>query len=312
MSVPQVVIPRVLPVKFYKRSFTPLPQYATRHLDDVPYYDQIKSFQLKTIYCQKWTPFDVINFQFEANIGPIQIFLRNCSDNSVVDTLAAQKRRWKEVPEFFVYEASLSLSGINPGNYYLELKIGGSSFITEPQQILPSAKGTILLEYANSRSVGDLIWETGWSGALRTEAVLTNFEPGNSIVAYKNQRWNPTVLTAKPFRTFKLIVGHNFGVPDYMGDKLNRIFSCDNVYIDGKKFAILDESKIEVDEKDPQYPLKTFSIAVQEAETLNYDAYAVEEDPDQDLIIISPIDGTIFGDQIPGQNLVNYEDVSSG
>ncbi|HTE08110.1 MAG TPA: hypothetical protein VK628_05070 [Flavitalea sp.] len=299
-----IVIPKLNPVDFYLSDYAPPPQYGTPFMDDVPFVQQVRSYQLKKNYCQKWTVHDVINLQFEANAAPIQIDIRDCSGTSVNAVNAVQRRKNKYIDNYSVYEATLPLTGIAPGNYYLTLKVQNTELFSEPFQVFATLPNSVLIEYNNSRYKGDVVFETGIRFSFRVEALITEFSPGNERVAYRDQRLNPTILSSRPFRSWNLVVGFNYGVPDWVGEMINHIFSCDNVAIDGVTYSVLEDSKIEVTERDPQYPMKTFSVQILEGYNRSSKTFGIEMDANNRILTGSPISRDIFGDLVGGGSVI--------
>jgi hypothetical protein len=88
-------------------------------------------------------------------------------------------------------------------------------------------------------------------------------KPGRQEEKYKDQRFNPTVLSSRSYRQFDLVFGDEFGLPDDEIDLINRICGCNNIVIDNKSFAIADGSAFEfTDVQD--YPKRGVKLVVEE------------------------------------------------
>jgi hypothetical protein len=147
----QIYIPKLNPIRFYEYPFSQQAQYESKHFDDVPFADQLMSWQTRTTHKQKWTINDTVPFQFEGNFDSIQIQVIDCNETlyhtSVVSKVAANTK----IPGFFIYEKHLSLASFAPGVYFFLLTLGGTTqLISEPQQIFSSLPDSLLFEYKNS------------------------------------------------------------------------------------------------------------------------------------------------------------------
>jgi len=168
--------------------------------------------------------------------------------------------------------------------------------VSEPLNILVSHPNTVFLEYKNSRYHGDVIFETGREFGLRVEGTIgvNSFTPGGKRQVYEDEKLNPTVLSAKPYRTFTLSIGGSSGVPDWMIDKLMWIWSCDNVLVDGKSYAMTDES---FDFKtEDGYPMRGVNIKIREGINRGSKILTASGNQDQKLIIGINIETKLFGD----------------
>ena len=290
-------IPFINDVKFVELSPTEIPAYLTKHFDDYKFAAQIADTPWieQVAYIQKWQTSDIIKLQIESNYAPINIILIT-ADDTVITTVTAQNiRANKYEAGLYVYEAEISLAGIDPGCYYLKLEAGSpvlKTLVSEPLNILVKHDNSVFLEYSNSRYHADVIFETGIVLGMRVEGVLTGYTPGGKRNIYEDEKLNPTVLSAKPFRTFTLSVG---AVPDWIIDKLMWIWSCNNVLVDGKSFAMTDET-FEIKELDTLYPLRSVNIKLREG--INRGSKIIKATGNQNLKLVVGlnISSSLFGD----------------
>lgn len=301
-------IPLLNPVRFVELDPVELPQYLTKHFDDYWFKEQLQPFETVVEFKQKYQTSDTIYLQFEANFASIQMQVIDCEQTVLLSQAATQVRANKYLPGYYVYELTLSLAAFSAGTIWLKLNLGlGSKFmISEPIDVAETWPGTILFQYYNSKYHGDVIFETGIVFGLRCDAVIRRLDPGNERTAYRDQKLNPTMLKVRPFRAFELVTGHRVGVPDWVIDKMNWIWSCDNVQCDGKSFAVLEDSKFEDKEIDPRYPLRQWSLNIQEGVNRASKIVGVDVNPNKKLMIVYQIPGTVFGDlsENAGSNLI--------
>lgn len=304
-----IYIPLLNPVRFVELDPVQLPQYLTKHLDDYWFSEQLQGYETVINVKQKYQTSDTIYLQFESNFASIQLQVIDCDQTVLLTQAATQIRANKYLAGYYVYEITLSLAAFTSVNtIWLKLSLGlGSKFmISEPIELAETWPGTILFQYNNSKYHGDVIFETGIVFGFRCEAVLRRLEPANERTAYRDQKLNPTTLKVRPFRAWELGIGHRTGVPDWIIDRMNWIWSCDNVLADGKSFAVLEDSKFEDKEIHPQYPLRHWTLSVQEGINRASKIVGVDVDSSKKLLIVYQIDGTVFGDLSlqAGSNLV--------
>lgn len=304
----QIYFPFLNPIKFVELDPVQLPQYLTKHFDDYWASEQLQPFETVVSFKQKWQTSDTIYLQFESNFASIQMTAIDCEQNVLLTQAATQVRANKYLPGYYVYEITLSLAPFSPGTIWLKLSLGLGSklMISEPIDVAETWPETILFQYSNSKYHGDIIFETGIVFGFRCEAVIRRLDPANERTAYRDQKLNPSTLKVRPFRAWELGIGHKRGIPDWVIDKMNWIWSCDNVTLDGKPFAVLEDSKFEDKEIHPQYPFRHWTLNIQEGINRASKIVGVDVDSSKKLLIVYQIDGTIFGDlsEQAGSNLV--------
>lgn len=300
-------------VRFYTVDPAQQGQYQTRHFDDYWAKEQRKNFEMPVDYKQKWQTNDSFPLQYESNFASINLKVIDCNQNTLIDQNAVQVRINKYLPGHFVYENTISWASVPVGTYWLLLTLGGTTqMISEPMEVAEEWPNTILYEYSNSTFHGDIVFETGIVLKFRCESFITRLDPGNDRTAYRDQKMNPTVLKSVPFRVWKLIIGYPTGVPDWVIDLQNWIWSCDNVLCDGKSFAVSENSQFEETEYDKVYPFRSWILNVQEGVNRYSKIVNPEVDPNKKLIVVGMIDSTLFGDtsENAGSNLVPITDIN--
>lgn len=304
----QVNIPFLNPVRFVELDPVELPQYLTKHFDDYWFKEQLQSYETVVDFKQKFQTSDTIYLQFEANFAAIQMQVIDCEQNVLLTQSATQIRANKYMAGYYVYELTLSLAAFDPGTIYLKLNLGlGSKFmISEPIEVAEIWPNTVLFQYSHSKYHGDVIFETGIVFGFRCEAVIRRLDPASERTFYRDQKQNPSTLKVRPYRSFELGIGHLTGIPDWYIDKMDWIWSCDNVLLDGKSFAVLDDSKFEDQEIHRQYALRHWTLNIQEGINRASKIIWVDVNPNKKLMIVYQIDGTVFGDLSAqaGSNLV--------
>jgi hypothetical protein len=309
----EIVIPFANGVRFYEVDPDQQSQYLTKHFDDYWAKEQRRNFETDVEYKQKWQTNDSFPLQYESNFASINLKVIDCNQAAVIDQNAVQIRANKYLPGYFVYENTISWASVPTGTYWLLLTLGGTTqMISEPMEIAEEWPNTILYEYYNSTFHGDIVFETGIILKFRCESFITRLEPGNERTAYRDQKMNPTVLKSVPFRKWNLHIGHPTGVPDWVMDLMNWIWSCDNVACDGKSFAVAENANFEETEHDKVYPFRSWNLAIQEGVNRYSKIVNPEVDPNKRLLVVGMIDSTLFGDtsENAGSNLVPVESIN--
>lgn len=294
----ELYIPRLNPVHFYSRPADFNPVFHTRHLDDYPFDERILPWQEKVGYPQKWQTTDAVFIQVESTFSPLQLDILDCKGVVVNSLVADQIIPNKYIPGAYVYEWSLSLAAFTAGIYYYRITNGDLDALNEmsgPQFVKDKHDYTVYIQYRNSRFLGDVVFETGIRFNVRLEGSFGPLDPGVRMTAYEDQKLNPTVLSARPFRKWPLVIGGSLGVPDEIADLVNLIWCCDEVAVDNKLFARVPESELNFSEEE-DYPLRAVTIELQEG--LNRASKIVNPDLNTNLklTVIGVSDTLLFGD----------------
>jgi hypothetical protein len=160
---------------------------------------------------------------------------------------------------FTCYEFAINWSSYAADTYYIEITYTDDAPLlhTWRSGAIQSATNwpnTLVYEYTNSQNQYSIVWATGIVMSMVVEGAIADYEPGFEDVIYEDQYHNTTKLNSIPFRQFTLYAGSATGfagMPTYMGDKLNWIFACDQIKIDGVYYQNTNGSKWETSRTDP-------------------------------------------------------------
>lgn len=303
-----VDIPMLNPVAFYEKGFTNDARYNYPHPDDYLNREQSQSWHFTREYFQKWQTSDTIKIQVLASISPVVANLKRWNVDGVpVSTVSGLVMTTTLVsPGFDVYEVTIPLTGLSEDTYYLELVVGSGgsakTFISEPMYIKAKHEGTMLFEYTNDRNDYDVIFKRIISGqvdyleySLRTEAYIDDFAPMNQSMLYKDHSFNSRILKAFSFRQFKLYLGDAVGVADWVADRVNRIFDCATVTIDGKAFTRVESNRLEPQRSKP-YQHAAWTMDIVEAKNRKSKRWEPAAGTGG-LTVVYNIEGRAFGAQ---------------
>lgn len=249
-----ILIPDLNPVKYVEKDILDIDNV---HLFDKYNYEHIvQRFEGYKDYTQKWVNGDLVKQQLWTkdvdicNIDmvdckgiliqnyPGNVSLSNFLINSIAynilqfdtDTIALPIGRF-----FFII--NYTVTG-NPNTYKL---------ISEPQEVVAELKPSILLKYSNSFNEFNTIFKTSFGSFfsqhffLRVEGRVISEKPNSIRQTYEDQRLDLTLLSAKPFDTWRFKFGSGLGIPEWMGAKINMAISCNNVTVDSIQFTFIDD-----------------------------------------------------------------------
>lgn len=197
---------------------------------------------------------------------------------------------------FTVYEFLITWGSYAAGNYYIEISYTDD---TATLQILRSGliqnaanwPGTLVFEYNHSFNAYSVIFSTGIIFTMIVEGNIADYAPAFQDVIYDDQNLNTTKLNSIPFRQFNLYLASTRGTPGiplWMGDKMNWIFACDQIRIDGVYYQNTTGSKWEVKRPDPLSPnFMGLVIAIKEANNLFLNQYQAGQLPAGSIQVIT-------------------------
>lgn len=117
--------------------------------------------------------------------------------------------------------------------------------------------GTVLLQYHNSINDLDTNFEQLHPRfSMRVEGDIHSYEPGATVTGYAAQTEVFTQLSSHPYDTYKFTA---INAPDFLLKRLNHVFSCDSLMVDGKVFSRDDGAKWEV-QRPERHPLKGLTV----------------------------------------------------
>jgi hypothetical protein len=295
-------IPLLNPVKFYEADPAELAKYFTRHFDVFPFRD--RNQQPWNTGGEKYQQFfqtqDIIALQFEATFDPIVVRLLDLNGVAVITLPALIGLPHKTLPNTYSFEVEMSLATVPRGCYLLELVAGSGetarTFVSEPFSVYDEqVENSLVLEYWNSRYHADVMFESGIKFQYRLPGYIGRLTPSRKDEFYRDEPYNNVLLNSKTPRQFQVFFGDEFGIPDDVIDLLNRIWSCNNVLIDGKPFGIADGAQFELQE-ETNYRMRGCTLLVEEGLNRNSVVYGIDVDPNKKLVYGIMVDRKVFGD----------------
>ena len=96
------------------------------------------------------------------------------------------------------------------------------------------------------------------------EGFIQEFQPGGVTSQYEDEPMDLVNIDGEPTRSYMLLIGSDFGIPDWMIDKMNRILMLDSITIDGVDYTPDKDAKLEP-VYTPGVPTAYWSIRIREA-----------------------------------------------
>lgn len=306
----KLIYPLINPLPLFSPDPVTDDRYTSKDMDDYEFPDTILPWEQRTGFCQPWKLSDTIPLQLQSNVGPINFILKDCGTDEVIDTVPfVQKQESLNEPGLFIYELSLPLSGYPDGCHYGEIDFGGLfSLFTGELDLQELHPEHLYIEFKHFETREDIIFETGWLGAVRIPGVKEFLGPKQKSTTYEDQVLDTSVLRAQKFREWALQIGLGKGIPDYFADMIGGIIGCSDFRVDGKRYAFPNDAEMEPT-KVGGYGKKWWSIAPMR-ERYNLASKVFENDiPVGGLIAaMVNVDSKGFGNQ-PGGSLTAIQDV---
>ena len=299
-------VPFLNPIKFVPNTATP-----GVHFDDRWMYEQIKSFETKVNYYQKWQIGDSTPVQVESTILPSDLEIHDCT--GLKKSIPFVKTADGADLGTNIYEAVVTIDDL-PVNkiYYAYIKAtyGAVTFeaISEPIRLQTSWPGTLNFAYKNSVNNWGVAFTTGIEFNFRCEAGIMDFNPDADDSDYIDQIHNVEQLAGTPFRTFKLYIGDEKGVAPWVLDLLNRIFLCDHVEIESMGYAKNSGAKWEINRVKP-WPLYGGSLEIIPSKNVSGLQFMTDEDITSGLVVAYDIDTNFFGQAEDGAHIIDIENL---
>lgn len=217
---------------------------------------QLLEYQTPTCYFQKWQRSDTIKLQCLSDYVPTDVVFHDVFTDQEISNA-----QWVEVDTVIVgqtfkcYQLEFSVSNLQTGKYYVKFSYTDSEsleniLMSEPICVSNSHPNTTLLKYKHSRNDFSIIYDTGIEFQFRVESAIKNYTPGNDRAIYVDQKQNPTLLSATPYRKQLFYIGYGTGVPFWVMDKVNRIQSVDQVSYNNIYYQISEGAEYELETND--------------------------------------------------------------
>lgn len=241
-----ILLPRLNPIRLIQENH----RYQKYFSESIPGHEE------PACYAQPFNRYDEIRFQVHTGNN------EQLSFGATIESLQGKSVlsiEYVALPNsiYNTYEFSSPLSKLSPGLYLVHLTVSEGPgrpiqhFYSEHVRIENIHPNTIQILYTHDQNDYDILFHPS-SGSqrrfmIRVEGGFASdgFTPAASDTVYRNQEFDTVLLSSKPYYTKKLTIGSGKGVPNWMADKINRVLSCSNVWLDGVRTTKSDGAKME-------------------------------------------------------------------
>ena len=288
-------------------------KYHTRNRDQFLFEDQIGNWLNQDNYGQPVQIGDPLPFQF-ITLGLSNItytVFDNAGDSIYLTGNVINKTSPAITGNYSLWELVLDTTVWLRANYYIVFFAAGTPVYKSELLLLRNPielDGTILIEAVNSFNSQGIIFDTGFSLAMRVFGGFDNkFKQKYLGKFYVDQPQDITVLNAIPYETTTLLLGRNGGVPDYVSKKVIRHLLLDGCTLDGEGFSIDDGAQFE-EVFTKGAPMKFQRIDIRP--TVNNSAISViAGQVDQDSSMIVSVKAQSFGPNVSNESETTENDL---
>lgn len=286
------------PLKFITKGAAIDARYRTKRMEDYIFRDSLHKWQTQVKWWQPWTQEDTITIQFWSNYAPFSIRMIDCITGAQVGAAVSMDYVVSSIEDtgLKVYQKSIALSAIDKGIYYFEIDCGSPVLRVLQSEIIriDEFPESLLIEYYNEEENDfDLLWEKGLTMSYRIPGGLREWTPGVESVIHIDQNQGAIQLSSSTFYTERLIVGTAEGVPDWVAQRVNDIFQCSNVKLDGKQYIRSENATLEAT-REEDYPIAGWSLEVRPSDP-SATQRTSDEPSDNPSSIVYNIDNRGFG-----------------
>lgn len=263
-----VVIPILCPIKFVRQGYSLPAPYNTKYFEDWTYGDTIRNFEQEVGHLQPWQNNDIIELALLSNYSPFSIILQNCK-GVTVDTFTMDREvSSTDISGLLFYRASIALDGYPQGVYRLVMDAGGGfeTFVSEWFQVKELHENSFLLQYKHSKNDYDAVFENGLEFRLRCMGGLSGYTPKTDRVVFIDQTRSAVQVDAKNYATERLYFNDEYGIPNWFIERINAVFMCDTVLVDGAQYVANENAQVEATREENR-PLVGWSLEVRRAKS---------------------------------------------
>jgi len=247
-------------------------KYHTKDFDATFFSQQFAEWENSSKYAQKYQYDDKTTLQFHTNSsGSWSLQLVNCDGVSVknypvsVATYPGNIRRVDGI-DFPMITGTFDISFVNTdsvipeGIYYFKLTLEFDTQTTpgydetgiwysEPILLMENHIDTVLCEYTSARAQFNTIFGTKvFSQRLEGNLVFQGVDSNDT--QFNDSNYDMFLLNSYPWRKYKFYFGGVSGVANWVLDKLNIIFGCQTVKVDGKPLTKDEGAKFNITQSD--------------------------------------------------------------
>lgn len=269
--------------------------YNWHHFDGWLSTEQITQFETYKCDAQKWQLDDICFLQMRSDFSPVRLQVRNSKGRVVLSQVMDIV---KVIGTKIYLQAQIAFDDpvFSEGYYLLEFLAGDPVLITLEATLFHLKEkwpGTMLVKYGSLFN-NEILWETRTYMTFRVDGVIP-FQSTDSIATvYIDQPGSATNVKGDAFRLFKLIIGCDGGVPNWVPDKMEEIIIQNIAEFDGKGFAKVPQAKWSTKKID-RYPLAQWNIDMRESVNRRFKRFEATGIQEKKVAMDYIVEGKLFG-----------------
>ena len=234
------------------------------------FYDAIPPMEQANGYQQPFNYSDILHLQFQTVNSKANISAAFYDIEGVqVSTVACDKIPGTvNYPGYYQYKIYTDFSLLTEGFYELRVTFNIAAydpivFRSEPLHVKAEHEDTILIQYTHPVNDFDILFTADQDYFnLRIKGGLPSdgYSPGGKFSMFEDFDYTPKMLQAIPFDVWKFTFGGNYGLPNYLVQKINLIFALKQTFINGSGYMRNEGAKLEAIERDHFYPLTAWTM----------------------------------------------------
>lgn len=306
------LVPFLSPVHFVPLDYQKADGDDTFTMDEDWFKNRYATWLDNNDFFNPWQQDDTLSFQFQAyNLDPVKIQVLDGDGNYMGAAIAVPNIPTAALPpNQKLYGLDLALSTFDEGQYYFIVTFGigegMASWISEPIWVKEKWENTLRFKYKHSRNLLGTVFTEGYNPMFRTHGKITRFTPKSKRTQLVDQPQDVVVTGAVPYRTWKLQIGHEELVPDYVTDLMDEIMDLDTVLIDGNQYTRNAEDDWEY-QTFPGQPKVIGFLNIRKAKNSGANILNTAGQLTSDMSGGYTLDPAAFGQSIDGQDLVNVQ-----
>lgn len=291
--MPRIKTPLLNPINIVDQNRILPANYNWHHFDGWLSSEQITQFETYKCDAQKWQKNDILFLQFKADFDPIRLQVRNSTGLVVLSQIMSNVA---SVGSDYYFEAQIAFDSFDEGYYLFEILAGDPVLISLEATLFHIKEqwpGTLLFRYQNAFN-NYIFWETGIYMTMRIDGVIPFDAPASIRTVYTDQPQSEATVKGDPYRTYKLYVGTDGGLPNWIIDKLEEIIDQNSLTIDGKGFAPVSGATWNV-KRSERYPWAQWNIEMRETVNRREKIFDGTGLLDKKIVEEFIVEGALFG-----------------
>lgn len=264
-------------VKYYAYN----PAYNSTPFDEEFGYYRKRFFEDKYSYIQPFQQSDTIRVQWFGSSSTLADYQyatllddygRLVNTKSI--TVVKETGTWNGLT---LYTITVRLYDVSEGRYFIRVGYNHGSttysyVLFEPFHVKQIHENTIRIDYSSSFNHQSVVYPSDlFVQQIRIKGVISEVTPDSKFNVYEDQPLNYEMVYGTTFRQFELTLNN---IPEWFADKLDRVFLCNQLTIDGHSYTRSEGAKLEP-KKVAGMPVKEHAIKLRERYNLDTANYAM-------------------------------------